>query len=132
LQRRHTPIQEEITKLYQEDPISKPKIQFLKQLLRTEVIREIYKKLKFKVTRITTQQHSIQILNNDNTIDTIVDHQEISRHIAEYNTQHFQQASKTPLSQMSYKNIVKKYSEPTWIKKNRSKNQSIRNKNDYS
>jgi Endonuclease-reverse transcriptase len=95
LQRRHTLIQEEITKLYQDDPINKPKIQYLKQLLRTEVIREIYKKLKFKVTRITTQQHSIQILNNDNTTDIIVDHQEISRHIAEYNTQHFQQASRT-------------------------------------
>jgi hypothetical protein len=61
-----------------------------------------------------------QILNKDNSVNTIVDHQEISRNIAECNTQHFQQALQTPFSTMSYKSIVdhsKKFSEPTWIKK---------------
>ena len=99
---RHKLIQEEVSELYQEDPINKPKIKRLKQILRNEMSREIYRKIKNKTVNQQYTQMKLQIKKEDNNIEIIEDIDQISKQIAEYNMTHFAQAKNTPLANYTH------------------------------
>jgi endonuclease/exonuclease/phosphatase family metal-dependent hydrolase len=99
---RHKTIQEDITRLYQENPRNTAKIADLKRIMYVEKIREVYRKIKTKTTTKKHQEHKLEILEPNGIVTILQDTEEIAQQISTYNQQHFAQAKDTPLAKINY------------------------------
>ena len=99
---RHNIISKEIAFLSTRKPVNKRKINHLKAILRTERIREIYRKIKRKVQHQSVRDYSIQVKVDEESYEEIKDIPKIAHHISQYNQKHFNQAIHTPLATYKY------------------------------
>ena len=99
---RHQILKEEISVLKQQNPKNIKKINHLRHLIRTEKIREIYRKIKGKISTKNNNNMYLQVETGNGEISTINETEDIAQHISHYNKAHFSQAQNTPLSTYVY------------------------------
>jgi hypothetical protein len=70
--------------------------------MRIEKVREVYRKIKQKITDKSLSAVSLQIPNNKHSYNTVHNPEEIATHISTHNAQHFSQAKDTPFAEYKY------------------------------
>jgi hypothetical protein len=88
--------------------------------MRIEKVREVYQKIKQKITDKSLITVSLQVPNNNHGYNTVHDPEEIAMHISTHNMQHFLQAKDTPFAEYKYASEFKlnptlKINQCTWM-----------------
>jgi hypothetical protein len=98
--------------------------------MRIEKVREVYQKIKQKITDKSLSAVFLQIPNNKQSYNTVHDPEEIATHISTHNVRHFSQAKDTPFAEYKYTSEFKlnptlKINQSMWMSEQINSNKKL-------